>query len=123
LSNAANAYINKAEHNINLAKTLVGMNRFSDWAITSSFYAALHYVNAHACKRNIRFEAIQKQVSPHTMRRRYVRKYLKSLYTKYERLFQESLNARYDPYYLEYMSPDKPTKMLSIALEFRNCVN
>jgi len=85
--------------------------------MTGSFYIALHYVDAHATKNKVKFEHLPGEENMHALRRRYVRDKLRALFTKYERLFQESMNARYDPIYLKRISFN-PKDLLDLARKF-----
>lgn len=109
-------HIDKARHNTEFATSLLE-TKFKDWLITGSFYLALHYVDAHAAKKKVKFEVLPGEETMHGLRRRYVRSKLKKFFAAYERLFQESMNARYDPIYLKCITFD-PKRLLELALEF-----
>ena len=74
-----------------------------EWAIIMYFYAALHWVNNYAHKRGemSQLQDTNKTTSPHTLRKRYVKKVSKhkgnedKLYENYKFLFDESMVARY----------------------------
>lgn len=108
----------KAKHNTEFSASLLE-TKFKDWLITGSFYIALHYVDAHAIKNNIKFEHLPGEETMHGLRIRYVRKKLRDFFSKYERLFQESMNARYDPLYLKRIRYD-PKDLFEVAIEFEN---
>jgi len=112
----ASRHIEKAKHNADFAASLIN-TKFKDWLIVGSFYLALHYVDAHAAKKRIKFEVLPGDETMHGLRRRYVRSKLRNLFNAYERLFQESMNARYDPIYLKQIKVD-PAKLFELALKF-----
>lgn len=111
----------QAEHNYEFIQQ-IDRGLFQDWFITVCFYMALHYVDAHAILRNIAFENQKEdEVSPHIKRLRYVRRNLPQLYLGYNRLYNESRSARYDPLYFRFFKGDLD-KHLELALEFRRMV-
>jgi len=112
----ASRHVDKAKHNTEFSSYLL-KTKFKDWLITGSFYVALHYVDAHAAKNDVRFEYLPGEETMHGIRRKYVRKKLRKLFSSYERLFQESMNARYDPIYLKKIRYD-PEDLFRLALEF-----
>ena len=67
-------------------------NPFWDWAVTVTFYAALHYVEAYFAKKKPALHS-----KDHKMRDSYIRRdaVLGPLYRKYVDLKQESHDARY----------------------------
>ena len=109
-------HIEKAKHNTEFSMSLLE-TKFKDWLITGSFYIALHYVDAHATKNKVKFEYLPGEETMHGLRRRYVRRKLRDLFTWYERLFQESMNARYDPIYLKRIKYN-PKGLFELALKF-----
>ena len=113
-------HIEKAKHNTEFSGSLLP-TKFQDWLITGSFYIALHYVDAHAIKNKVRFEYLPGEETLHGVRRKYVRAKLRTLFTSYERLFQESMNARYDPIYLKKIKFN-PKELFEIALKFSSIV-
>ena len=114
-------HIDKAKHNTEFSASLLE-TKFKDWLITGSFYIALHYVDAHAAKNKVKFQYLPGEETLHGLRRRYVRAKLRHLFTSYERLFQESMNARYDPIYLKRIKFD-PKDLFELALKFENIVH
>lgn len=116
ISRRISPHTDKAKHNTEFAASLFG-TKFIDWLITGSFYVALHYVDAHAAKNKVKFEVLPGEETMHGLRRRYVRRKLRTLFTAYERLYQESMNARYDPLYLKRMRVD-PKNLFELALKF-----
>lgn len=111
----------QAQHNYDLLNK-IDKNTFKDWAITIAFYMALHYVSAHAIQQGWDLQPHPKdQFSPHQKRIRYVKKYLPTKFTKYKRLFDECINARYDPLYFSKFSGDVE-RLINIAFEFKSIV-
>jgi hypothetical protein len=80
----------KAEHNEFLISSLD--NPFWDWAVTGTFYAALHYVEAYFCKTKI-----PSKNHPDRNNRIQGDAQIKSIYADYRELQNESRTARYDP--------------------------
>jgi hypothetical protein len=68
-------------------------NPFWDWAITATFYAALHYVEAYFANK-----APALHPATHQMRDNYINSdaKLRSIYIDYRQLEDESRDARYD---------------------------
>jgi len=83
-------HCDKAEHNEFLVSSL--NNPFWDWAVTSTFYAALHYVEAYFCKTKI-----PSKNHPDRNTRIQSDAQIRSIYGDYRELQNESRTARYDP--------------------------
>ena len=81
----------KAENNEFLISELD--NPFWDWAITATFYTALHYVEAYFANR---IPALHP--ATHQMRDNYINSdvKLRPIYVDYRQLEDESRDARYD---------------------------
>ena len=89
----------QAEHNEKIASELIGQNpiEYKDWAEITSFYSAIHYVeaymaeqlNLHSAKNKDKYE------SPHHFRSDIVRKHLSSIVFQYEELSKVSKILRY----------------------------
>ena len=81
----------KAVNNEFLRDTL--QNPFWDWAVTATFYAALHYVEAYFARKKPALHS-----KDHKVRDSYVRRdpVLKPVYRDYAHLKQESHDARYE---------------------------
>ncbi len=79
----------QAEHNEFFVATL--QNPFWDWAVTATFYAALHYVDAFLMTKGIDPEF-------HPDRNEYVRNdpTLTKIRSNYRQLQNDSRSARYD---------------------------
>jgi len=95
-----NIYEQPAKLNEDAAKS--AHTEAPEWAIIMYFYAALHWINSYAYKRNeIRLlQSLDKTLAPHERRRRYVKKISNytgddELYISYKFLFDESMIARY----------------------------
>jgi hypothetical protein len=93
------AHLAQATHNNGFAKSLVDDgNGPHDWAVTVTFYAALHYFECWLVGRgfDILGEAKRKRSSPHTVRMEKARDYLPDdIATIYRTLRQQSELARY----------------------------
>jgi hypothetical protein len=104
--------------------------KYPDWVATGAFYIALHYVNASAVRLGINWRnfpdwlspAERKQISSHTKRVMYVNKYFKGFFRDYNRLLNESYNARYDPIYVKLVKTTTPDLLFQIALKFNTIV-
>jgi hypothetical protein len=83
-------HVERAEHNEFLIKTL--NNPFWDWAVTATFYAALHYIEAYLSTRPY-------HSSNHEKRDNKIQtdSNLKPLWSVYRELKNESKDARYQP--------------------------
>lgn len=105
-------------HNYEFIQT-INKDEYKDWFITVCFYIALHYVDAHAIFREIRFEYRNKDdVSLHIQRLRYVKSYIRPFFNSYKRLYEESRNSRYDPLFFKRFKGDLD-KYLELALKFQ----
>ena len=83
----------KAEHNEFLCDELD--NPFWDWAVTATFYAAVHYVEAY-----LAHGASPKHSKDHTQRDSTIQNdaVLKTVYDDYRFLKLDSIDARYRPH-------------------------
>jgi hypothetical protein len=113
-------HIEKAKHNTEFSASLID-TKFADWLIIGSFYIALQYVDAHAVRNKVKFEYLPGEETLHSLRRNYVRGKLRHLFTAYERLFQESMNARYDPIYLKRIKFN-PKDLFDLSQKFADIV-
>jgi uncharacterized protein (UPF0332 family) len=79
----------KAEENEFFVQSL--QNPFWDWAVTGTFYAALHYVDAYLATKRI-------DPATHIIRNGFVKSeaVLNPLWGDYRELLNESRTARYD---------------------------
>ncbi len=88
------AHLRQANHNEIFCAHLLG-TAFSDWAVTGTFYAALHYVDAYLATKNID----PKHAHPpgHDVRTPLVAREsnLQHIFPEYRRLKGESEAARY----------------------------
>jgi hypothetical protein len=118
----------KATHNEKFVAFLIPeKTQFPDWIATGSFYFALHCVNANAAKLGIDWRTFppeltlnqRRKISKHTKRVIYVRRYFRNLFTDYNRLLTESMNARYDPIYQVQVQPTTPDTLFQIAQQFK----
>lgn len=88
----------QAQSNEQLAKSMCDGDSHYDWAVTVSFYAALHYLEAYFVRKgiNILQEAEAKDTGAHGYRRRKVKeKLLPDEARRYITLQQQSERARY----------------------------
>ncbi len=87
-------HINLAVHNIDAAGYLIKDKKFSDWAAVTTFYAALHVVEA-VFHSNQKTEERHGQTHEHRNRiLKYDRRY-QHIYKNYRILYSASLVARY----------------------------
>jgi len=115
------AYKDQAIHNYDCLLT-IDKSIYIDWVIIMSFYTALHYVSAHAIQNGVNLQPQRSdRYSPHRKRSRYVRKYINSKFTDYERLFQECNSARYDPMYFSRFKGNV-NDLISIANDFKTII-
>lgn len=92
---AKDPHIQQAEHNEALFDHLASASpTYLDWQVTSLFYAALHYVDAHLATvpgggMHPKSHGVRdNQVATHTS--------LKPVYVRYQELQNRSVDARYD---------------------------
>jgi len=95
-----NLHLSQAYHNIKLAKHILDNNCiFPDWAITSFFYAAIHFFEAQFYKRSSKHgeEEAQKGDGPsaHAYRRHIIHNNHKLIYKEWAELNTASNQARY----------------------------
>lgn len=87
------------------AVILDAQRNFPDWVVIISFYMVLHTVNAHAENAGWKWKKYGKRdpskISRHAQTLRYVSKtFGRDVFRRYNRLYTECWNARYDPFYL-----------------------
>jgi hypothetical protein len=113
-------HASKAEHDKCLAEMLLANGKFPDWVITSSFYLALHCVDAYAHRLGIRdfMPAKEEKLSVHGKRERFVKANLNNHFIKYKWLHDRSNQARYDPLYFKLMPIGTATASLADAKQF-----
>jgi len=110
-----------ALHDYNLVLSLDPKNpKYPDWVIIISFYMALHAVNAHAAQAGWNWSKYSKgdpyKISRHSQTLRYVSKQLgKDVFKKYNRLYQECWNARYDPFFLKNITPSEASILFELG--------
>ncbi len=80
----------KAEHNEFLVTSL--QNPFWDWAVTGTFYAAVHYVEAYFSKNKPPIHSTSHKDRDSRIQRDQK---LKAVYNSYRELQNESRDARY----------------------------
>ncbi len=84
------AHFDQVRHNLAFLDTFYAPTTpYPDWAVTVTFYAALHAIEAVLAQRRLHSQS-------HTERRRYVRQMFPSLWRLYYRLDVFSRRARYD---------------------------
>jgi len=86
----------QAIHNEAAARAM--LPAFHDWAVTATFYAALHYYECWLFSRpnkTAEFAALPQNPSPHSVRMNYIQKYMASGYKSYSFLYQRSRMVRY----------------------------
>ena len=97
-------HLYQAHHNENLAADLLSKLIYKDWLITTSFYSAIHYVEAklatrtppiHPLKDVPRDSSGRAYVSPHQFREDLVHRHYKSIFKEYRMLKEKSEQARY----------------------------
>lgn len=86
-------HLSIAKNNENFSEELVSAGRHLDWAVTSLFYASIHYLEAylaargrHSASHRMRDSAIVKDPS------------LEPIYDEYNELKNDSIQARYFGY-------------------------
>jgi hypothetical protein len=89
----ATQHIAQAAHNE--ALSLAVEADYADWAVTALFYAALHYVEAYFYVHAARQHA-PPHYTNHSLRGPAVRIRIPRMYRHYQRLFDRSIQARYD---------------------------
>lgn len=91
-------HLEQAQSNEQLAKNMCGGESHYDWAVTISFYAALHYLDAYLLKKSVYVlqEATAKGEGAHALRRKKAKAMLPSDESRrYITLQQQSERARY----------------------------
>lgn len=94
------AHLQQAQHNEELAQQLLSSMEYKDWAITVTFYAAIHYVEA-AFFQNLEIVHTETRTPPnypggyHGYRSDMILEYHPEIYTSYHNLSQQSRLARY----------------------------
>jgi hypothetical protein len=91
-------YRRQARSNEETAKA--ARSGFPDWAVIMCFYAALHWINDYALRHGEIDSFDVSDSSPHSARRKYVKKLARAkrwedLQDAYEILFRASMTARY----------------------------
>jgi len=111
----------KAEHDLNLSHSLLKLNEHLDWCITSAFYFALHCVDCYAKKHGINsFRPNRNEtISAHRKRINYVNSDINPLFTTYKRIYDRSMQCRYDPTYFKKITPIIATFLYDITT---NCL-
>ena len=94
-------YVQQAAHNAALAGYLrANKIEYLDWAATCLFYAAVHYVNAYLIKFNIviprRHRGSEPKNKPGRLNIVQQDSTLKTIYSNYRHLDDESRDARYE---------------------------
>ena len=97
--------IEKAEHDLLLSDELLQSGSYLDWCLICLFYFALHCVNAHASSQGITSFKPRKEEkkSEHGKRIRYVNNNMRGVFAIYNRLFNRSVQCRYDPQYFKML--------------------
>jgi hypothetical protein len=91
-------HLQQARHNEALAKLLAQDMTYRDWIITTSFYAALHYVEANFAKRLGFHGEIHGGDIPHVWRLKVLddrTKFSFDCFRAYKKLYAASRHARY----------------------------
>ncbi|MFX0138605.1 MAG: hypothetical protein ACFFDN_33490 [Candidatus Hodarchaeota archaeon] len=106
-------HLDKAEHDLRISHQLLQNVSTLDWCITCLFYFALHCVSAHA--RNNGWTTFEPQpnekISAHRKMINYVNQNMTRLFGTYNRLFDRSMQCRYDPVYFKSLEHNR-TKIL-----------
>lgn len=95
-------HLDQAKHNEDLARGLISMKApFCDWAVTTCFYAALHYIYFKLAPTSI-FSSHQELESE--MSKKYSS--TSKVWRIYKKLKNRSENARYYPHLAKQMTND-----------------
>jgi len=85
-------HIEQAKHNQEWANLIITTNpKYRDWAITSAFYAALHYAEACFIAKGIRY----KGGSRHSFRSQMIQTHARMAFRSYEKLKKACWDVRY----------------------------
>lgn len=108
-----------ARHNEDVCSLLLDQGSYNDWAITTAFYAALHYVQHEMFPRTEvsieyptfetyynRFKFGGRKPAKHTVTLSLILDLMPKLYESYKFLFDNCMMARYH----RYKMPDPVTK-------------
>ncbi|OAV72968.1 hypothetical protein Barb6_00657 [Bacteroidales bacterium Barb6] len=103
-----------AAHNESVCNYLGKHEKYSDWVITAAFYSALHFVRHLMLPQNVNgvlvddFETLYGKLKlsngRHTFQLYYVQREHPSITKAYTRLYEMSVNTRYNKY--EYKRDD-----------------
>ena len=97
---AVSEYVAQAKHNSAFAADIrKNQGKYLDWAATSLFYAALHYVNAYFVKSGMAIPRRHSSSDPKNPGRTNIVQQdpsLKIIYAPYRHLDDESRDARYE---------------------------
>jgi len=126
--------INHAKHNEQVCNYLNKKPEFSDWIITTAFYAALHYVRHKIIpyvhtdlsgnqKKYDDFETLfdnfkKEQEGRHGFQKRFVEEHLPKIRYQYQRLHELCQNARYYNYQYTRHDSEKAREYLKIIKDF-----
>jgi hypothetical protein len=91
-------HLHQSKHNQNCAKKLLQDDQYRDWAITVTFYSALHYTEAGLLSSDEKYipKVGEEEDSAHQKRLKAVRKIFGDIcYLAYKKLFEASFKVRY----------------------------
>jgi len=118
---SASDHMDKAEHDLTLSHSLLTTQSYLDWCITSLFYFALHCVDCYAKKHGVQTFIPRRNegISAHRKRINYVNTHLKGLFTTYTRIYDRSMQSRYDPTYYQYVTDSNAKILYQVT---KNCL-
>ena len=123
---SAEDHIKKMKHDCSLAQQLAQTDDFCDWTIISTFYFAIHCIEAyaHEHRKERELEGMGSEESLHRIRERFVERHLKDYFTIYTRLYDKARQSRYDPTYFNKISQIKGyhKKLLDAARKLENII-
>ena len=118
---SASDHLNKAEHDLTLSHQLLTTQSHLDWCITSLFYFALHCVDSYAKNHGVfTFRpGRNERISAHRKRINYVNTHLQGLFTTYTRIYDRSMQSRYDPTYYRHVTDNSVKTLYQVT---KNCL-
>lgn len=93
-------HLKQAQHNASCAAKLLNEKVYRDWAITATFYAAIHFAEAGFTTTDVVHSENKgsQSESPHDVRERLIRdKFGQACWRSYRKLREASRNVRYLP--------------------------
>ncbi|OGW80007.1 MAG: hypothetical protein A3G33_08070 [Omnitrophica bacterium RIFCSPLOWO2_12_FULL_44_17] len=96
-ANNPSKHINQVLHNIDFLKFFLSSDKYNDWAITVSFYIAVHVVDLALINKNI-INLTQPHEENHKYRNDSVKQHFSSIANAYMFLYRKSKSCRYKFY-------------------------